>query len=71
MGEARWILFPLLLQNQHCRRLPDSKLLFLASPRKSNQKKGDPSAPLLRGSLDISQTSGAAQLALRAQTVLA
>jgi hypothetical protein len=71
--------------------LPGGKSLFLASPRKSNQKEGDPGLWLrhnlkvslrrnkllrsvlspLRGSLDSSQTSGAAELALRAQTVLA
>ena len=54
--------------------------LFLASPRKSNQKEGAPApqecflrgslAPL-RGALRYSAGAGSAELALRAQTVLA
>ena len=39
--------------------------------KKSNQKKANPGLPPLRGSLAPSQTNGAAELALRAQTVLA
>jgi hypothetical protein len=81
----------LQIQNQHRRGLPDSKLLFLASPRKSNQKEGDPNPPSLRDSLRcwlrhnlkvslrrnkplrgvLSSGQAAAELALRAQTVLA
>ena len=47
--------------------LPDSKSLFSLA-EKSNQREGDPGAPPLRGSLDISPTSGAAQLALARHT---
>ncbi len=61
---------------QNRRGLPDSKLLSFASPKESNQRKGDPGLPPLRGALAQPQTSGAAQLARsaarpRAQTVLA
>jgi hypothetical protein len=51
--------------------LPGNKSLFLASPRKSNQKEGAPGLPLLRGTLRCSTGQAAAELALRAQTVLA
>ena len=51
-----------------CRGLPGGKLLSFASPKESNQRKGDPGLPPLRGSLDISPTSGAAQLALAGHT---
>ncbi|MDE2118746.1 MAG: hypothetical protein KGJ19_09150 [Betaproteobacteria bacterium] len=44
--------------------MPGSKLLLLATPRRSNQEEGDPGLPPLRGALDQSQSSGAAQLAL-------
>ncbi len=50
------------------REWPGSQSLFLASPRKSNQKEGDPGLPPLRGSLDQPQASGAAQLALAGHT---
>jgi hypothetical protein len=43
----------------------------LLRQKESNPRKGDPGLPPLRGSLKKSQTSGAAELALRAQTVLA
>ncbi|TAK91735.1 MAG: hypothetical protein EPO06_03260 [Burkholderiaceae bacterium] len=33
-----------------CRGLPGGKLLFFASPKKSNQKKGEPPTLPLRGS---------------------
>jgi len=46
-------------------------LLFLVSPRKSNQKEGAPGSLLLRSTLCCSPKRAAAQLALRAQTVLA
>src|SRR5665811_402634 len=41
---------------------------FLLRQRKSNQRKGDPGLPPLRGSLDQSQASGAAQLDLAGRT---
>jgi hypothetical protein len=44
---------------------------FLLRQRKSNQKEGDPGLPPLRGSLRCSTGQAAAELALRAQTVLA
>ena len=47
---------------------PTASHFFLLRQRKSNQKEGDPGAPPLRGSLDISPTSGAAQLALAGHT---
>jgi hypothetical protein len=40
-------------------------------PKESNQRKGDPGLPPLRGSLRCSTAQAAAELALRAQTVLA
>jgi len=43
----------------------------LLRQRKSNQKEGDPGLPPLRGSLRCSTGQAAAELALRAQTVLA
>jgi hypothetical protein len=50
---------------------PGSWLLFLVSPRKSNQKERDPGSLPLRGTLCCSPKRAAVQLALRAQTVLA
>jgi hypothetical protein len=47
---------------------PTASHFFLLRQRKSNQKEGDPGLPPLRGSLDISPTSGAAQLALAGHT---
>ena len=44
---------------------------FLPRQRKSNQKEGDPGLPPLRGTLRCSTGQAAAELALRAQTVLA
>jgi len=44
---------------------------FSCFAKKSNQKKANPGLPPLRGSLEKPQTGGAAELALRAQTVLA
>ena len=41
---------------------------FLLRQRKSNQKEGDPGLPPLRGTLDQSQASGAAQLDLAGRT---
>ncbi|MBI5438087.1 MAG: hypothetical protein HY936_03940 [Nitrosomonadales bacterium] len=57
------------IQKQHRRGLPGSKLLSFASPKESSQRKGDPGLPPLRGVLSSGQA--AAELALRAQTVLA
>jgi hypothetical protein len=59
------------IKNQNRRGLPDSKFLSFASPKERNQRKGDPSLPPLRGSLRCSNGQAAAELALRAQTVLA
>jgi hypothetical protein len=53
------------------RGLPGSKLLSFASPKESSQRKGDPGLPPLRGPLRCSTGQAAAELALRAQTVLA
>ena len=50
---------------------PTASHFFLLRQRKSNQKEGDPGAPPLRGSLRCSTGQAAAELALRAQTVLA
>jgi hypothetical protein len=44
---------------------------FLLRQRKSKQKEGDPGLPRLRSSLRCSTDQAAAELALRAQTVLA
>jgi len=48
--------------------LPGSKLLSFVSPKESSQRKGDPGLPPLRGTLDQSQASGAAQLDLAGRT---
>jgi len=53
------------------RGLPGSKSLSFASPKESDQRKGDPGLPPLRGALRCSTGQAAAELALRAQTVLA
>jgi len=50
---------------------PTASHFFLLRQRKSNQKEGDPGLPLLRGTLRCSTAQAAAELALRAQTVLA
>jgi len=50
---------------------PAASHFFLLRQRKSNQKEGDPGLPPLRGSLRCSTGQAAAELALRAQTVLA
>jgi hypothetical protein len=50
---------------------PTASYFLLLRQKESNQRKGDPGLPPLRGTLAHSQTSGAAELALRAQTVLA
>jgi len=55
-------------QNQNRRGLPGSKLPSFASPKEGNRRKGDPSLPPLRGSLDQPQASGAAQLDLAGRT---
>ncbi len=67
MGEARWFV----IQRQHRRGLPDSKLPSFASPKEGNRRKGDPGLPPLRDTLRCSTGQAAAELALRAQTVLA
>ncbi|HCI53852.1 MAG TPA: hypothetical protein DE312_11160 [Gallionella sp.] len=41
-----------------CRGQPGSWLLYLASPRTSNQKEGDPGLPRLRRTLDIHKQAG-------------
>jgi len=51
--------------------LPGSKLPSFASPKEGNPRKGAPGLPPLRGSLRCSTGQAAAELALRAQTVLA
>jgi hypothetical protein len=53
------------------RGLPGGKLLSFASPKESNQRKGDPGSSALRAALYCSLAKAAAELALRAQTVLA
>jgi|GEM_PF-3897342 len=50
---------------------PAASYFFLLRQRKSNQKEGDPGLPPLRGALRCSTGQAAAELALRAQTVLA
>jgi len=50
---------------------PAASHFFLLRQRKSNQKEGDPGLPPLRGTLRCSPGQAAAELALRAQTVLA
>jgi hypothetical protein len=50
---------------------PAASHFFLLRQRKSNQKEGDPGLPPLRGTLRCSAGQAAAELALRAQTVLA
>jgi hypothetical protein len=51
-----------------CRGLPGGKLLSFASPKESNQRKGDPGAPPLRGSLRCSTGQAAAELATLKQS---
>jgi len=58
-------------QKQNRRGLPGSKLPSFASPKEGNRRKGDPGLPPLRGALRCSADQAAAELALRAQTVLA
>ena len=48
----------------------ETNLQVMSEP-KSNQKEGDPGLPPLRGSLRCSTAQAAAELALRAQTILA
>ena len=50
---------------------PTASHFFLLRQRKSNQKEGAPGLPPLRGALRCSTGQAAAELALRAQTVLA
>ena len=55
---------------------PAASHFLLLRQKESNPRKGDPGLPPLPGTLDFSQTSGAAELARsaaqpRAQTVLA
>ena len=58
-------------QNNFAGGSPAASHFFLLRQRKSNQKEGDPGLPPLRGSLRCSTGQAAAELALRAQTVLA
>ena len=50
---------------------PAASYFLLLRQKESNQRKGDPGLPPLRGSLRCSTGQAAAELALRAQTVLA
>ncbi|MDO8292511.1 MAG: hypothetical protein Q7T29_06575 [Gallionella sp.] len=50
---------------------PTASHFLLLRQKESNQKEGDPGLPPLRGSLRCSTGQAAAELALRAQTVLA
>jgi hypothetical protein len=47
---------------------PAASYFLLLRQKESNQRKGDPGLPPLRGSLDQSQASGAAQLDLAGRT---
>jgi len=50
---------------------PAASHFLLLRQKESNQRKGDPGLPPLRGTLRCSAGQAAAELALRAQTVLA
>ena len=50
---------------------PAASYFLLLRQKESNQRKGDPGLPPLRGSLRCSTGQAAEELALRAQTVLA
>jgi hypothetical protein len=50
---------------------PTASHFLLLRQKESNQRKGDPGLPPLRGALRCSTGQAAAELALRAQTVLA
>jgi hypothetical protein len=50
---------------------PAASYFLLLRQKESNQRKGDPGLPPLRGALRCSTGQAAAELALRAQTVLA
>ena len=50
---------------------PAASNFLLLRQKESNQRKGDPGLPPLRGTLRCSISQAAAELALRAQTVLA
>ena len=50
---------------------PAASHFLLLRQKESNQRKGDPGLPPLRGALRCSTGQAAAELALRAQTVLA
>ena len=50
---------------------PTASHFLLLRQKESNPRKGDPGLPPLRGSLRCSTGQAAAELALRAQTVLA
>jgi hypothetical protein len=50
---------------------PAASYFLLLRQKESNQRKGDPGLPPLRGTLRCSASQAAAELALRAQTVLA
>ena len=50
---------------------PAASHFFLLRQRKSNQKEGGPGLPPLRGTLDLPQASGAAQLDLAGRTLRA
>src|SRR5674476_1208343 len=61
MGEAK-------LKTNFAGGSPTASHFFLLRQRKSNQRKGDPGLPPLRGTLDQPQASGAAQLDLAGRT---
>ena len=54
--------------NQHRRGSPAASYFLLLRQKESNQRKGDPGLPPLRGTLDQPQASGAAQLDLAGRT---
>ena len=58
-------------EHQLRRGQPGGWLLSFARPKESNQRKGRPGSPALRAPLRYSTRRAAAELALRAQTVLA
>ncbi len=77
MGEARQLQPFVLSLSKHERfantvgGCPTASYFLLLRQKESNQRKGDPGLPPLRGSLRCSTGQAAAELALRAQTVLA
>ena len=66
-----WLVFLMQIKINTAGGSPAARHFLLLRQKESNQRKGDPGLPPLRGSLRCSTGQAAAELALRAQTVLA